>query len=126
MHIDVWGLAPILARNGVWYFLTLINNFLKKVWIYFLRKKSVVVSKFKVWKVEVEKEQGCSVKCLRFDNGREFTSREFQVFCDECGIQKHFIVKETPQQIRMAERMNRTILEKVRLMRLQIGLSKAF
>ena len=59
-------------------------------------------------------------------NGGEYTSREFQDYCEECGIRRYFSVKETPQQNGVAERMNRTLLEKARCMRLQAGLSKAF
>ena len=57
--------------------MTLIDDFLRKVWVYFLKKKSEVFSRFKVWKAKVEKEQGWSVKCLKSDNNGEFTSREF-------------------------------------------------
>ena len=77
VHTDVWGPSLVLAQNGVRYFLTLIDDFLRKVWVYFLRKKSEVFLRFKVWKAEVEKEQGWSVKCLRSDNSGEFTNREF-------------------------------------------------
>ena len=45
---DVWGPTSILARNGVKYVLTLIDDFSRKVYVYFLRKKSDVFSKFKV------------------------------------------------------------------------------
>ena len=59
-------------------------------------------------------------------NGGEYTSREFQDYCEECGIRRHFSVKETPQQNGMAERMNRILLKKARCMRLQAGLPKEF
>ena len=71
----------------------MIDDFSRKFWVYFLRKNSDVFSRFKVWKAEVEKEQGRSVKSLRSDNGGEFTSREFQSFCEECKIKRHFLVK---------------------------------
>ena len=62
--------------------MTLIDDFSRKLWIYFMREKSEVFTKFKIWRAEVEKEQGRSVKCLRSDNGGEYTSREFQDYCD--------------------------------------------
>ena len=31
VHTDVWGPAPISARNGMRYFLTFMDDFLKKV-----------------------------------------------------------------------------------------------
>ena len=42
------------------------------------------------------------------------------------GIERHFTVRETPQQNGVAERMNRTLLEKVRCMFSNAGLSKNF
>ena len=74
----------------------------------------------------MEKEQGRSVKYLRSDNGGEYTSREFQDYCEECGIRRYLSVKGTPQQNGVAKRMNRTHLKKARCMRLQAGLPKAF
>ena len=77
-----------------------------------MTKKSKVFSKFKAWKAKIEKEQGCNMKCLQSDNGREFTSKEFLNFCEECGIKRQFLVRKTPQQNGVAERMNRTLMEK--------------
>ena len=42
------------------------------------------------------------------------------------GIERHFTVRETPQQNGIAERMNRTLLEKVRCMLSNTGLSENF
>lgn len=63
-----------------------------------MRKKSNVFSKFKMWKAKVEKEQGCSIKYLKLDKNREFTSREFQMFYEECNIKKHFTIKKNPHK----------------------------
>ena len=92
VHMDVWAPAPVSARNGARYFMTLIDDFSRKLWIYFMREKSEVFTKFKIWRAEVEKKQGRSVKCLRSDNGGEYTSREFQDYCEECEIKRHFSV----------------------------------
>ena len=91
-----------------------------------MKEKSKVFTKFKVWKVEVEKKIDQSLKCLRSDNDGEYTSREFHIFCEECGIKRYFSMRETPQQNGVAKRINRTLLKKVRCMRLQAELPKAF
>ncbi|WVZ12067.1 hypothetical protein V8G54_016597 [Vigna mungo] len=82
--------------------------------------------KFKEWHTQIENQLGCRLKCLRTDNGLEFVSEEFNGFCKEKGIRRHRTVVGTPQQNGLAERMNRTILERVRCMLLGSGLSKAF
>lgn len=50
----------------------------------------------------------------------------FDGYCAECGIIRHKTVRFTPQQNGIAERMNRTLLEKVRCLLFTSGLSKGF
>nr|GEZ04133.1 retrovirus-related Pol polyprotein from transposon TNT 1-94 [Tanacetum cinerariifolium] len=52
------------------------------------------------------------IKHLRTDNGEEYKNDIFTKFCEDEGIVRHFTVRHTPQQNRVAERMNRTLLEK--------------
>ena len=47
-------------------------------------------------------------------------------FCEEHRIKRHFTVWRTPQQNGVAERMNRTIAERARCLRLNAGLPKSF
>ncbi|KAE8669591.1 hypothetical protein F3Y22_tig00112230pilonHSYRG00138 [Hibiscus syriacus] len=88
--------------------------------------KSEVFEKFKLWKAEVENQTGRKIKCLRSDNGTEYTDSQFLQFCKEHGIQRHFIVRKTPQQNGVAERMNRSLNERARCLRLNAGLPKHF
>lgn len=66
------------------------------------------------------------LKCLRTDNGLEYLSKEFDEFCRSKGIKRHRIVPLNPQQNGVAERVNRTILERVRCMLLLAGMGKKF
>ena len=43
---------------------------------------------FKWYLARVEKEIGKCLKCLRSDGGGEFTSNEFEMFCNERGIKR--------------------------------------
>jgi transposase InsO family protein len=56
------------------------------------------------------------IKCLRSNNGGEFTSKEFMDFCGEHGIKRHFSVAETHQQNGVVERKNKTVKEMARTM----------
>ncbi|KAE8656252.1 Retrovirus-related Pol polyprotein from transposon TNT 1-94 [Hibiscus syriacus] len=60
------------------------------------------------------------------DNGGEYTSEEFDDFCKKEGIKRQFTVANTPQQNGVAERMNRTLLERTRAMLRDAGLEKSF
>jgi len=74
----------------------------------------------------MEKNKRRKIEVLRSDNGGECTSDPFlQLYRDE-GIERHFTVKETLQQNGVAERMNRTLLEKVCCMLSNTGISKSF
>nr|GEX56442.1 hypothetical protein [Tanacetum cinerariifolium] len=53
---------------------------------------------------------------MRCDNGTEFKNREMNQFCEMKGILRQFSVAKTPQQNRVAERRNRTLIEAARTM----------
>lgn len=62
----------------------------------------------------VEQETGAVIKTLRTDRGGEFTSQEFQSFCEASGIQRHLTAPYSPQQNGVVERRNITLLEMTR------------
>ncbi|KAG8501848.1 hypothetical protein CXB51_004653 [Gossypium anomalum] len=98
----------------------------RKSWAFFLKQKSDVFSAFKSWKIMIEKQTGKQIKYLRTDNCLEFCSDEFNRLCKSEGIVRHLTVRHTPQQNGVAERMNRTIMEKVRCMLSNANLPKSF
>jgi transposase InsO family protein len=65
------------------YYVTFIDDFSCKTWIYFLKENNEVFIKFQVFKALVENISGIKIKVLRSDNGGEYTSNEFKDFCRE-------------------------------------------
>ena len=68
------------SLGGSQYYVTFIDDSIRKVWIYFLNNKSYVFSVFKRWKKEVETQTSLKIKCLKSDNGGEYeivNSRSF-------------------------------------------------
>ncbi|KAH9723177.1 Integrase catalytic domain-containing protein [Citrus sinensis] len=63
---------------------------------------------------------------FRLDNDGEYKNDPFLQICQDEGIVRHFTIRDTPQQNRVAKRMNQTILEKVRCMLSNAGLNKEF
>ena len=86
VHTDVWGLAQISSLGGSHYYVTFINNTTRKVWVYFLRQKYDVFQTFKKWKWLVKNEIGRKFKYLKFDNGGEYYSHEFEDYWSTNGI----------------------------------------
>ncbi|KAJ0869659.1 putative RNA-directed DNA polymerase [Helianthus annuus] len=126
VHADLWGPARTMSLGGALYFLSLIDDYSRRVWVYPLKHKHEAFEKFKEWKVLVERQSERKIKKLRTDNGLEFCSNEFHSFCRNKGIARHLTIPGTPQQNGLVERMNRTILERVRCMLHQSGLPKSF
>ncbi|GKB28219.1 retrovirus-related pol polyprotein from transposon TNT 1-94 [Tanacetum coccineum] len=56
------------------------------------------------------------VKVIGCDNGTEFKNREMNQFCEMKGILRQYSVARTPQQNRVVERRNRTLIEAARTM----------
>ncbi|KAJ0844964.1 putative RNA-directed DNA polymerase [Helianthus annuus] len=94
--------------------------------VYILKHKNEAFSRFKEWKVLVETQAERKIKKLRTDNGLEFCNNEFNNFCKKHGIARHLTIPGTPQQNGLVERMNRTLLDKVRCMLIESGLPKSF
>jgi transposase InsO family protein len=74
----------------------------------------------------VENEMDSKIKCLRYDNGGEFTSKEFMDYCNKHGIKMQFFVAKTPQHNGIVERKNRTVQEMDRTMLMDSKLTYIF
>jgi hypothetical protein len=55
VHTDLCGPMQTECIGGSFYFLTFIDEFSRKIWIYFLINKSETFAKFKEFKEEAEK-----------------------------------------------------------------------
>jgi transposase InsO family protein len=53
-----------------------------------LKSKDEVVGKFKEFKALVENLSERKIKILKSDNGGEYTSNEFRIFCRDVGIKR--------------------------------------
>jgi transposase InsO family protein len=102
--------------GGSSYFVTFIDGYSRKVWIYLLKRKVDVFNDFKQFRSLVEKSIGRSIRYLRTDNGVEFTSKEFENYCKEARIERHKTTVYIPQQNGVVEHMNTTLLERERNM----------
>jgi hypothetical protein len=71
---------PSSSISGYVYYVSFIDYYSHKTWIYFLKTKDEVFSKFKEFKALIENLSENKIKILRSDNGREYTSKEFVNF----------------------------------------------
>jgi len=74
----------------------------------------------------VENQKGRKIKAIRTDNGLEFCNKDFNQMCTDGGIMRHLTTPGNPRQNGVAERMNITLLERVRCMLSYAHLPKTF
>lgn len=75
IHSDLWGPARVQSHKGAKYFMTLIDDYSRKVWVYILKHKSEAFNKFKDWCALVENQTDRKVRKLITGNGLEFFSK---------------------------------------------------
>ncbi|GJU91668.1 putative ribonuclease H-like domain-containing protein [Tanacetum coccineum] len=84
--------------------------------VFFLRTKDETSGILKDFIRQIENQLNQKVKTIRCDNGTEFKNMDFIELCGSKGIKREYSNARTPQQNRVAERKNRTLIEAARTM----------
>lgn len=79
------------------YFVLFIDEYIRKLWIYVIRRKDKVFLIFKIFKMLVKNQSEKKIKVLRTDKGGEYTSKIFEDLCAEHGINHEVTSPYTPQ-----------------------------
>lgn len=116
VHMDVCGPFPEVSLGGARYYLLLKDDYSHFRSVYFLKQKSEVHDKLKVYVKWAEKQNGHPIKVIRSDNGTEFINDESKRFLEDNGIDHQRTVAYTPEQNGCAEREMRTVVESARSM----------
>jgi len=124
-HSDMCDPRETAIREGR-YMLLFIDDAMRHTDEYISKYKSEALEKFKEWKALRERESGKQVKRFRTDGGGEYTSKNFVEYLKSEGILKETTTPYTPQSNGVVERANRTIMERVRCMLDDAGLSKKY
>ncbi|GJX38707.1 putative ribonuclease H-like domain-containing protein [Tanacetum coccineum] len=98
------------------YCLVVIDDFSRFSCVFFLATKDETSKILEIFITRIENLIDLKVKVIRCDNGNEFKNRVKNQFCEMNGIKREFSVAKTPQQNKVAERKNRTLIEAVRTM----------
>ena len=114
VHSDIAGPFRVQSLGGAKYFVTFIDDFSRKTWVYFMTSKDQVFEKFKLFLHESERLSGKKLRILCSDNGGEYKSKIFLSYCANAGIIRQYSQPYTPQHNGIAERRNRSLLDIVR------------
>lgn len=96
VYFDVNGPLEVPLMGRIKYFISFLDEFSKKIWVYLIKAKSGAFDIFQKFKFFVEKQSGKSITSLRTDGGGEYTIKVFEKFCEENGVIHEVIAVYTP------------------------------
>ncbi|GJT88707.1 ribonuclease H-like domain-containing protein [Tanacetum coccineum] len=123
VHLDLWGPYKVTSNEGFRFFLTVVDDYTRAVWVYMLKSKDEVFDCILVFYNLLKNQFSKSVKIFRSDNGTEFTNKTFETFCANNGIIHQTSCVYTPQQNGMVERKHRHLFNIARSLMFQGGIA---
>ena len=123
VHCDLAGPIEPETKEGFKYSAVFVDDYSGAVFLYLLKSKSdtiVAVQKF----LSDVSPYG-NVKCIRSDNGTEFTNSDFRDLMLQNNIKQEFSAPYSPHQNGTAERAWRSIFEMTRCLLIDAGLPKS-
>ena len=125
-HGDLCGPVSPATPGGRRFFLLLVDDATRFMWVSPLTTKSATADAIKRTQAEAEKACGRKLNVLRTDNGQEFTAGEFADYCADEGITRHYSAPYSPQQNGVVERRNQTVVGMARALLKQQGVPAKF
>ncbi len=92
--------------------MVLVDDRSRYTWVHFLRNQSDAPRYCKEWLTRIERVTERKLKIVRSDNGGEYTSNTFEKYLADLGIDHQITAPCTSQQNGIAERTNRTVVER--------------
>lgn len=84
VHLDVCGPFEDLTISD--NFVSFVDKYIRKLWVYMIRHKDEVFKIFKRFKILIETQSEKRIKVLRTTGCGEYTSKIFEFLCVEYGI----------------------------------------
>jgi len=110
IHSDISGPVNPSIDNKK-YFITFMDEFSRKVWIFTLKSKSeapdIIIDFFKYLNNQFKE---LSIKKFRTDGGKEYKNKKINKLCKEYGIEKLYSAPYNPEINGKAERINQTLV----------------
>jgi transposase InsO family protein len=121
VHGDLCGPVTPATPGGRRYFLLLIDDLSRYMWIVVLGSKGEAADAIRRAQAAAEVECGRKLRVLRTDN--EFMAAEFASYCVDESIQCHYSAPYSPQQNGVVERRNQTVVGMARALLKQRAMS---
>ncbi|KAM0826297.1 hypothetical protein ACQ4PT_068956 [Festuca glaucescens] len=114
VHTDLCGPITPTTPGGNNYFLLVVDDFSRYMWLEVIKAKSDAYRTFCKIKAATEAVGDCRLRAFRSDRGGEFNSGDFRQLCDTSGIRHFTTAPYSPQQNGVVERRNQTVVEMAR------------
>ncbi|GFY24974.1 retrovirus-related Pol polyprotein from transposon TNT 1-94 [Trichonephila clavipes] len=114
LHMDLCGPMPTERQGGNKYFLSIIDDYSRKVTVFPIRNKSDVFHTFIRFQKRAERFLSKKVIAVRTDGGLEFCNKYMDNFLTELGIKHEVTNSYTPEMNGVAERFNLTALDGIK------------
>ena len=124
VHTDLAGPIGPTSREGFRYAIIFTDDYSGVAFVYFLKAKSDTMEATE--RFLADSAPFGKVKCLRSDNGSEYTSEAFKSLLKRHCIRHDTSAPYSPHQNGTAERFWRTLFEMARCLLIQANLSKEF
>lgn len=99
LHTDLCGPVSVASSGGARYFMTIVDNHTRYVWVHVLKRKSEVLEIFRNFQSMIEKQLGLPICTLTSDNGGEFDFDAFHDYCRQQGIRREFTALAAPAKM---------------------------
>ncbi|TPX29988.1 hypothetical protein SeLEV6574_g08657, partial [Synchytrium endobioticum] len=119
---DVWGPFQTPSPAGSRFYVSFLDVKTRFSWIYFLKRKSDVLTKFQEFNSMLKTQLQAKIKTFRSDGGGEYCNEAFDAYLAAEGIHREKTVPHSPQQNGIAERLNRTLITIARSIRHGTGI----
>jgi hypothetical protein len=110
VHADLCGPISPPTPGGKRYFLLLVDDKSRYMWLRLLTTKDEAQEALKQFQAAAELESGQRLKTLRTDRGGQFTSASLGKYFADQGVQRQLTAPYTPQQNGVVECRNQTIV----------------
>src|ERR1044072_4976650 len=124
--MDLFGPSRTKSMGGNLYALLIIDDFSRYTCNLFLANKNDAFHSFRKFAKLVQNEKSLKIMSMRSDHGGEFQNEDFELFCDEYGINHNFSAPITPQKNCFVERNIRSLEELARTMLNETNFPKYF
>jgi len=124
-HTDLWGPSPTPSMGGRRYYVMFTDDHSCYSSLTVLHMKDETLEAYKAYATWMYTQHGVRIKRLRSDRGGEYTSNKFTKFLTEQGTECRLTMHDTPQHNRVAESLNRCIMERVHACLIQSRLPKS-